>query len=149
MIIRRATSGAISFTIDPHVAVGKLAASSMASTLKEVTLALRNGITFGGKNYALTLNPAKNPALTNTVTAQACGQPSCVTLRPAAAVSSATVHLPKIVTRHGAAVGHVRLSLFDRRATRDRAIRSLCRVSPRMGWSRHAARQPSVPTGRS
>jgi hypothetical protein len=84
--------------MDTHIAVGKLAAKSMPSTLEEVTLALRNGITTGGKNRALTLNPAKNTALTNTVTAQACGQPSCVALRPAASMSSAIVHLPKIVT---------------------------------------------------
>jgi hypothetical protein len=32
------------------------------------------------------------------VTAQACGQPSCVTLRPSISVDSATVHLPKSVT---------------------------------------------------
>ena len=98
VLIRRAASGNISLTIDSHVAVGRLAAKSMASTLQKVTLALRNGITAGGKSSALTLNPTKNTALTNTVTAQACGQPSCVTLRPSISVDNATVHLPKTVT---------------------------------------------------
>jgi hypothetical protein len=98
MIIRRATSGAITFTLDTHVAVGKFAATSVAATLKDVTLALRNGITFGGKGHQLTLNPTKTTALTNSVTAQACAQPACVTLSPTTSSDSATVHLPKIVT---------------------------------------------------
>ena len=97
MVIRRATSGAITFTLDTHAAVGRFAAASTAATLEDVTLALRNGITFGGKNHPLTLNPAKDTALTNTLTAQACAQPACVTLRPATSIDGATVHLPKIV----------------------------------------------------
>ena len=98
MVIRRAASGAITFTLDTHVAVGKFAATSTPATLEDVTLALRNGIVFGGKSHPLTLNPVKDTALTNTVTAQACAQPSCVTLRPTTSVDSASVHLPKIVT---------------------------------------------------
>ena len=98
MVIRRATSGALSFTLDTHVAVGKFAAKSTAATLEDVTLALRNGITFGGKSHLLTQNPSKATALTNTMTAQACAQPACVTLRSTTSVSSASVHLPKIVT---------------------------------------------------
>lgn len=98
MIIRRAPNGAITFTLDTHVAVGKYAATSIAATLTDVSLSLRNGISFGGKGYRLTLNPAKNTALTNTVRIQACGQPSCVTLSTAASADSATVHLPKIVS---------------------------------------------------
>jgi hypothetical protein len=97
MNIRR-TSGAITFTLDTHVAVGKLTAASTAATLEDVTLALRNSITFDGRSHRLTLNPAADTALTNTVAAQACAQPTCVTLRPTASVDSAGVHLPKIVT---------------------------------------------------
>jgi hypothetical protein len=98
MVIRRATSGAITFTLDTHVAAGKFAATSAATPLQHVTLALRNGIVFAGANHQLTLNPAKGTALTNMVVAQACAQPSCATLRPATSVDSAIVHLPKVVT---------------------------------------------------
>ena len=38
MIIRRTANGAITFTLDAHVAVGKYAATSIAATLKDVTL---------------------------------------------------------------------------------------------------------------
>jgi hypothetical protein len=98
MLIRRATNGSITFTLDTHVAVGRFAAMSTAATLEQVTLALRNGIDFRGESHKLTLNPTKDTALTNTVAAQACAQPSCVTLRPTTSVAGATVHLPKVVT---------------------------------------------------
>ena len=98
MVIRRAASGAITFTLDTRAAVGKLASDRAASTLTEVTFALRNGIVFDGRNHPLTQNPAKDTALTNSVIARACAQPACVTLRPTTSVSSASVHLPKIVT---------------------------------------------------
>ena len=97
MVIRRAASGAITFTLDTHVAVGKLASDPARSTLEDVTLALRNGIVFSNRNHPLTQNPVKNTALTNSVIARACAQPACMTLRPTTSVSSASVHLPKIV----------------------------------------------------
>jgi hypothetical protein len=99
MYIRQTAKGSmLTFALDAHVAVGKLAANSEPSALHDVTLALRSGIVFGGKGYAITHNPAKLATLTNSLTAQACAQAACVTLRPATAPSTATVHLPKIVT---------------------------------------------------
>ena len=99
MFIRQTAGGAaITFALDAHTAVGRLAASRAPAALEDVTLALRSGIVFGGKGYAITSNPARPMALTNSLTAQACVQAACLTLRPATAASTAQVHLPKIVT---------------------------------------------------
>ena len=115
MVIRRATSGAVTFALDTHVAVGKFAAAGTAATLQDVTLALRSAIAFGGKSRPITLNPAKDTALTNTVAMQACAP---ARLRDAAADDEHRQRQrPPAQDRHsaGTAVGHVRLSLLDRR----------------------------------
>jgi hypothetical protein len=99
MVIRRATSGAyLSFVLDAHSAVGKLTAKAVPATLQSVTFALRSSIHYGGKSRGITLNPASLTAMTNSVSARACAQPACATLRPSTTSSSATVHLPKTVT---------------------------------------------------
>ena len=99
MVIRRTPSGAhLTFTLDLHSAVGKLAAKGADSTLQEITLALRSSIVFGGKSHGITYNPASTTSLTNSVTGRACAQPSCVTTRSTTSTAAATVHLPKTVT---------------------------------------------------
>jgi len=99
MVIRRATSGAyVSFVLDVHDAVGKLTAKGAAATLLSATFALKSSIHYGGKSRGITLNPASQTAMTNSVSARACAQPACTTLRSSTTSSSATVHLPKTVT---------------------------------------------------
>jgi hypothetical protein len=99
IVIRRTPSGAhLTYTVDLHGAVGKLAAKSVDSTLQSMTLALHSSILFGGKSHGITLNPTSTTALTNSVTARACEQAACVTVSPSVISGSATVHLPKTVT---------------------------------------------------
>ena len=99
VVIRRSPSGAhLSYTLDLHTAVGRLAAKGANSTLQSMTLALRSSIIYGGKSHGITLNPSSTTVLTNSVTARACLQPACVTVRPTTTTGRATVHLPKAVT---------------------------------------------------
>jgi hypothetical protein len=99
MVIRRTPSGAhLTYVLDLHDAVGKLAARGVDSTLQSITLALRSSIVYGGKSHGITYNPASLTAMTNTVTGRACAQPSCVQTRPSTSTGAATVHLPKTVT---------------------------------------------------
>jgi hypothetical protein len=99
MVIRRTPSGAhLTFTLDLHYAVGKLAARGVPATVQSMTLALRSSIIYGGKSRGITYNPASTTALTNSVTGRACAQPSCVTTRSSTSTGTATVHLPKTVT---------------------------------------------------
>jgi hypothetical protein len=99
MVIRRTPSAAhLTFVLDLHNAVGKLAARGADSTLQSITLALRSSIVYGGKSHGITYNPASATAMTNTVTGRACAQPSCVQTRPSTSTAAATVHLPKTVT---------------------------------------------------
>jgi hypothetical protein len=99
MVIRRSTSRAyLTFTLDLHDAVGKLAARGADSTLQSITLALHSSIIYGGKSRGITYNPAGTTALTNTITGRACAQPACTSTRPSTSTASATVHLPKAVT---------------------------------------------------
>jgi hypothetical protein len=99
MVIRRTPSGAhLTYTLDLHSAVGKLAAKGADSTLQAITLALRSSITFAGKSHGITYNPASTTSLTNSVTARACATPSCATQRSSTTTAAATVHLPKAVT---------------------------------------------------
>jgi hypothetical protein len=99
MVIRRATSGAyLTYVLDLHAAVGRLAAKGADSTLQSFALALRSSIVYGGKSHGITLNPASTTAMTNTVTARACAQPACTLTRASTTTAGATVHLPKTVT---------------------------------------------------
>jgi hypothetical protein len=99
MIIRPTSSGAhLTFTLDLHSAVGKLAAKGADSTLQSITLALRSSITYGGKSHGITYNPASTTSLTNSITGRACAMPSCTLTRPSTTTGSSTVHLPKTVT---------------------------------------------------
>jgi hypothetical protein len=99
VIIRRTTSGAqITYQLDWRSAAGKLAPKGVNSALHSVTLALRGVIVYSGAGHVITQNPTGLTAMTNSVIARACAQPACTTLRPASVSSSATVHLPKMVT---------------------------------------------------
>jgi hypothetical protein len=99
MVIRQsANKTRVLFALDTRPAIGMLVAKGADSTLQDVTLSLRGSITSGGKSRALTLNPVRDTALTNSVFARACGQPACTTLRTTSISSSAIVHLPKTVT---------------------------------------------------
>ena len=84
-------------------------------TLEDVTLALRNGIMFGGKSHALTLNPAKDTRAHQHGHRAGLRPAPCVTLRPTTSVEQR--HRAPAQGRHGAgaAVGHVRLPLLDQR----------------------------------
>lgn len=99
LILRQTAPGKqISLTLNTQEAVGKLTAKGATFTLENVTLAIRGAVTFGGKSHALTMNPVKEATVTNSITAQACAQPACTTLRPTTSTSDASVHLPKTVT---------------------------------------------------
>jgi hypothetical protein len=99
VVIRRSPSGAhVSFQLDVRSIVGKLAAQGAPSTLQTVSFSLRSVIVYGGRGHPVTLNPSRDTALTNSVTARACAQPACATLLPTSSTGSATVHLPKTVT---------------------------------------------------
>ena len=83
MVIRRTTSGAyLTFVLDLHDAVGKLAAKGADSTLQSITLALRSSIVYGGKSHGITYNPASVTAMTNTVTGRACASPPAPSRAP-------------------------------------------------------------------
>jgi hypothetical protein len=88
----------VTFTFSLRAAVGKLTAHGATMTVQHMTLALRGSVTFSGKGHALTLNPAKDTAMTNSVIVRACGGPPCTTLSSATSTSKVTVHLPKTVT---------------------------------------------------
>ena len=99
VVIRRASATApVTFVLDTQAAVGKLAARGANSTLQTVTLALRSSIVYAGKSHGITFNPTAQTAMTNSVTARACADPTCATLATTTTSSSATVHLPKTVT---------------------------------------------------
>jgi hypothetical protein len=98
VIVRRTTSGNhLTYTLDLRTAVGKLTARAALATLQNVTFALRSSIHYGGRSRGITLNPASQTVMTNSVNARRCLDPTCVTVAPSAS-SSATVHLPKTVT---------------------------------------------------
>jgi hypothetical protein len=98
IVVRRTASAShLTFVLDIRTAVGKLIARGAPATLQTVTLALRSSIVYGGKRHGITLNPAGQTALTNSVAARACGDAACANVAPAVG-ASATVHLPKTVT---------------------------------------------------
>ena len=85
----------------------------MPATAQKVTLTLPGGIAYAGKNRALTLNPAKDTAMTNSVTPSlACGQPACTTLRPSASVEQRERTPAEARHAAGPRQGNLRLSLF-------------------------------------
>jgi hypothetical protein len=96
----RLSSGAkyIAIRVDMHAAVGRLAALKAPATLATATLKLQGTIAYGGAVRPVTLNPVKDTALVNMVSAQACAQPACTTLSATTPSSAALVHLPKQVT---------------------------------------------------
>ena len=96
----RLSSGAkyIAIRVDMHTAVGRLVALHVPATVTTATLTLQGTIAYGGAIRPITLNPAKDTALVNLVSAQACAQPACLTLSPTTPSSAALVHLPKQVT---------------------------------------------------
>ncbi len=97
-VVRRTPSGAyLTFQVDLRTAVGRLAARGANATLQSVAFALRSSIHYGGKSHGITLNPASQTALTNSVSVRACADPACATVAPTLG-ASATVHLPKSVT---------------------------------------------------
>jgi hypothetical protein len=95
---------AITISINLQAPVGKLSALGVDSTVRSATLQLQGTIAYGAALHAITVNPSKPTAMTNMVTAQACGQPACSTLRPTVQRSVASVHLPKQVTLQAPAV---------------------------------------------
>jgi hypothetical protein len=98
IVVRRTASAShLTFVLDIRRQVGGLIARGAAATLQTVTLALRSSIVYGGKSHGITLNPAGQTALTNSVATRACADATCATVAPAVG-SSATVHLPKTVT---------------------------------------------------
>ena len=88
----------IAIQVDVHAAVGRLAALRAPTAVTTAKLALQGTIAYGGAVRPITLNPAKDTALVNLVSAQACAQPACTTLSPSTPSSAALVHLPKLVT---------------------------------------------------
>ncbi len=88
----------IAIRVDMHAAAGRLAALRAPAIVTKATLALQGTIAYGGVVRPVTLNPVKDTALVNLVSAQACAQPACVTLSPTTPSSAALVHLPKQVT---------------------------------------------------
>ena len=88
----------IAIQVDMHAAVGRLVALKAPATITTATLRLQGTIAYGGAVRPLTLNPAKDTALVNMVSAQTCAQPTCATLSPTTPASTALVHLPKKVT---------------------------------------------------
>jgi len=83
LVVRRTPSGAhLTFTLDARTAVGKLAARAANATLQNVAFALRSSIHYGGKSRGITLNPASQTVMTNSVNARMCLDPACATVAP-------------------------------------------------------------------
>ena len=96
--IRPSGSKYLAIQVDFHAAVGRLAALRAPSAITTAKLTLQGTIAYGGAVRPITLNPAKDTALVNLVSARACALPACTTLRPTTPSSAALVHLPKLVT---------------------------------------------------
>lgn len=99
-VLRQSTAGGphITIAIDTHMLAGRLAAAQQDPALRTISLALRSSLAYQGANHRFTMNPVKDTALVNSLVVQACAQPACSSLRPSASASSASVHLPKLVT---------------------------------------------------